>query len=344
LTEAWESEGRAALQHVLAIGSGTEGGGAGHALYYDTEWNSRHGRLGDFIRSQARHDELSWGPHLILTTQPEIDSFCQEFYDWRTYLNLGQAKDAATRLRACKYSGSPAERRRLRKMWPQATGLPEDPIHVVVMSYASFLEDYLHVCQIPWGIVIVDDGASWMAASQGDPNSSLAALWDKAFWSSNDHYTGLAGTTLSQWDFELEDWKENLTADGASNVIKDAYIGLTARHRILTASKLSLEQRQSVDLLPVSGVVNFVAPHFASVVREEWDRNNIAKDAASMDHFRRLVARYTVVHHPDALDYDMKELAVQALEGKLPLTDEGPEALAPVEIPETSLSWMAGAT
>lgn len=334
LTEAWESKGRAALQHVLAIGSGTVGGGAGHALYYDTEWNSRHGRLGDFIRSQARLDELSWGPHLIITTQPEIDSFCQEFYDWRTYLSLGQARDDTTRLRACKYSGSRTERRRLRKMWPSATGLPEDPIHVIVMSYASFLEDYLHVCQIPWGTVIVDDGASWMAASQGDPNSSLAALWEKAFWSTNDHYTGLAGTTLSQWDFELDDWKENLTADGSSNAIKDAYIGLTARHRILTASKLFLQHRQSVDLLPVSGVVNFVSPHFAFVVREEWDRNNISKDAPSMDHFRRLVARYTVVHHPGDLDSDMKDLAVQALEGSLPLTDEGPEALAPVEIPE----------
>ena len=73
LTEAWESEGRATLTKILE----TDGRAC---LYYDTEWNSRHGRLGDFLRSQARENEnddsvssLTWGPHLILTTQPEVD-------------------------------------------------------------------------------------------------------------------------------------------------------------------------------------------------------------------------------------------------------------------------------
>ena len=369
LTDAWEMEGRSALQQILetstaaimeninssntTIGNNSNQRsmvGTGNALYYDTEWNTRHGRLGDFIRTQARQDELGWGPHLIITTQPEVDLFCQEFHDWRTYLDLRQARDnnidssmkedyhhhhhAHTIVRACRYAGKAAERRQLRKMWSSATGLPEDPIHVVCMSYAVFLEDYLHVCQVPWGTVILDDTACWMAASQGDPNSSLAAIWDSAIWASNDHYTGLAGTALSAWDFALEDWRSNLTVDEASQVVKDAYVGLTAQNRIITASKLVLEQRQNVDLLPVSGIVNFVAPHFAGVVREEWDRNNIAKDTASMDHFRRLVARYTVVHHPDILDCDMKELAVRALEGKVAPIDEGPEALAPVEVTE----------
>lgn len=334
LTDAWESAGRAGLTRVLE----TEGR-AGTALYYDTEWNSRHGRLGDFLRSQAQKENggntasLAWGPHLILTTQPEVDLFCQEFHDWRTYLNLSHDRISCP-MRACKYSGTSARRRQLRKMWPRATGLPKDPLHVVVMSYATFLEDYLHVCQLPWGTVIVDDGASWMAAAQGDPNSSLAALWDQAIWSSNDQFTGLAGTTGSNWDFNMEDWRENLNAETVSNVIKDACIGITARHRILTASRLFLEQRQSVDLLPVSGVVSFLVPHFAAVVREEWERNNIAKDAASMDHFRRLIAKYTVVHHSDALESDPNELAIAALQGRLPLQDDGPEPLAPVEVSE----------
>jgi hypothetical protein len=179
-----------------------------------------------------------------------------------------------------------------------------------------------------------------MAVSQGDPNSTLGSLWEQAIWSTKDHYTGLAGTmtTATPWDFQMKDWSEHVNEpDNAA--IKEAYIGLTARHRILTASKMYIEQRSSVDLLPVSGVVNFLAPHFAAVVREEWDRSNISKDANSMDHFRCLIAHYTIVHAPHATtpDTTMLDLALRALQGDLPTTqhDSDPsQDLAPEEITE----------
>lgn len=327
LSDAWATKCRPRLHSIMQSG-------AGHALYYDVHWNSRHGRLADFLRTQTPGDEVSWGPHLIIATQPEVPLFCQEFHDWRTYLSLVLTKGEKTDMRAMQYTGTSEERRQLRRMWPKATGLPEDPIHVVVMSYTAFLKDYLHVCQLPWGTVIVDDGASWMAAGQGDPNASLASIWDHAMWSSNDHHTGLAGTTISNWDFESDSWK--VASQEPNSLLREAYIGLTARHRIMTASRLAVVNRHALDPLPISGIVNFIAPHFASVVREEWDRNNIAKDAASMAHFRSLVARFTVVHHPDATDgdTDMKELAEKALEIKFSLQDKGPVLSAPLEVSE----------
>ena len=325
LTAAWQRLGRPALQQILDTTC--------NALYYDTQWNSRHGRLGAFLRlRQVQKDD--WGPHLIVTTQPDVDAFAAEFYDWRTFLDPTKRG-----LRACRYTGNAEERLMLRRVWSKAGGWPTDAVHVVILSYATFLKDYIHFCQMPWGTVLLDDGASWMATSQGDPNSSLAALWEQAIWSKNDHFTGLAGTTLSRWNFEMLDWQENITSDNAP--LKEAFIGLTARHRVLTASRMSVKQKQSKELLPVSGVVSFVAPHFAAVVKEEWDRNNIIKDTACMDHFRKLVARFTVVHHSspsEEPETDMTALAVRALEGRLPLQDLGPKPLAPSEISDEAFS------
>jgi hypothetical protein len=330
VTQAWKDHGRPALARILDGSGGT--GIAGSALYYDTEWNHRYGRLGDFFRSRAvvhsdKEMASNWGPHLIVTTTPDVDTFAAEFLDWRTFLH-----PTLRGLRACRYVGSLEERQGLRRLWSTSVGLPSDTVHVVISSYATFLQDYLHFCQVPWGTVLLDDGASLMAVSQGD--TRLGRLWRKFLWSTKDHFAGLAGSialsTSSRWDFDRLNWANDITDPALTAFMKDCLIGLTARHRILTASRMIVEEKQVDELLPVSGLVQFVAPHFAAVVQEEWDRNNIAKDAVCMDHFRRLVARYTVVYsyqttHPTS----MLELAVQALQGSLPLKDSGPSESAP---------------
>lgn len=223
-------------------------------------------------------------------------------------------------LRAISYIGSSEQRKRLRKKFPEATGLAEAPFHVLITSYANFLQDYLHFCQIPFEAVVVDDGVAWMAAANADPNSPLGTVWDSALFSKNDHQMGLADIKSSDWDFSVDELDKE--------VIKDAWIGLTARHRILTSSTTRLQQRASAESIPVAGLINFVSPHFADAVREEWDRSRISNDPASMQHFRKLLARVVVVHSPSSTYYgDLKnhELALQSLQGELKVSEHDDE-------------------
>jgi hypothetical protein len=301
ITEFWANVCLPRLLAVLQTG-------AGHALLHDVQWESRHGRVANLLESLAR-DKSSFGPHLIITTEPDVERFGQEFRTGNSHLRLLTTVNADS-LRVLRYKGTPEQRVKLRKLFPDATGLPEAPFHVIITSYSHFLQDYLHFCQTPFEVIIVDDGVSWMAAAQGDPNSTVGLLWDSAMWSKSDQQVGLAGALHKEWDYTVEDFDED--------TVKDAWIGLSARHRIMTSSTLRIQQRNSIEVVPVSGLVNFVAPHYADVVREEWDRSRIATDAASMEHFRKLLTRSLVVHHPGSAHQDTYRLAMQALQGELP--------------------------
>lgn len=298
--------------------------GAGHAVYHDVQWPSRHGRIANLLQTLSLTDDDNMGPHLIVTTEPEVAHFAQEFHD-ANRVRLVTANEQKS-LNVLAYQGSARRRRKLRRYFSQGTGLPEAPYHVIVTSYASFLQDYFHFCQLPFEVVVLDDGVSWMAAAEGDKNSAIGSIWDGAIWSKNDHQVGLAGTTFKQWDYSKDIMSEA--------TIKEAWIGLTARHRVMTSSTLRIQQRQSVDLPPVSGLIDFVAPHFSDVVREEWDRSKITSDASSMEHFRQLMARSTVVHHPNSVDKDMRSLALLALNGKLPSPDRFNDPQVPSLIPD----------
>ena len=106
---------------------------------------------------------------------------------------------------------------------------------------------------------------------------------------------------------------------------------MTARHRLATSSRLKVQHnRSSSDTLPVSGVVSFIAPHFAEAVREEWDRSRITTDAASMRHFQRLVTRSMVVHDSSTEETDVFKLAIEALQGQL----LAPERADDPDVPE----------
>ena len=304
LTTAWTTTCLPRLLSVL-------GKGAGHAIYHDVDFNSRHGRMADLIRHLAETSE-NYGPHLIITVEPEVPSFAQEFFDVNRHLGFINSF-SAQKMRALNYQGSPKARRKLRRHFAQAKGLPESAFHVAITTYANFLADYLHFCQVPWDCVILDDGVSWMSAAQGDHNSAIGTIWENGIWSSNDQHVGLAGTSASDWSFSLDVIPEA--------VVREAWIGLTARHRIMTSASMTVEQRQSADPVPVSGLISFVAPHFSATVREEWDRSRISADSKSMDHFRELVARSTVVHCSDKPTSDMHDLAILCLTGKLNARD-----------------------
>ena len=311
LTDSWRDTCLPRLQAILEKG-------VGHAIYHDLEHSTRHARLADFLKNPCSHKgngakEGVFGPHLIVTTQPDTIKFAKEFHDMRSHIRLVLDRDDENdnEMRVMLYDGTKSERRKMRKFFSEASGLSEDTFHVIVVSYTNLLKDYLHFCQMAFDIVILDDGASWMAASHGDPNSSIATVWEKGIWSGHQH-VGLAGTfgaTANKWDFSADEVGEE--------AIKDACMGLTARHRVMTASHMVAAQRSSLELLPVSGLVSFLEPDFAAVVQEEWDRSNISKDAESMQHFRRLVARSMVLHGDDFEDGDIFETTLDALEGKL---------------------------
>jgi hypothetical protein len=300
MTASWANACLPRLMSILHTG-------VGHAVYHDVNWSTRHGRIANLLEELSREDN-DFGPHLIVTVEPDVERFAQEFRAVNSHLRLMSTVNTEC-LRALRYTGE--HRTKLRKQFPDATGLPDAPFHVIITSYAHFLQDYLHFCQLPFEVVIMDDGVSWMAAAQGDPNSPIGTVWDGAIWSKNDHQMGLAGAFYKDWDYSMEEFDEE--------TVKEAWIGLTARHRVVTSSTARVQQRSSADLLPVSGLVNFVAPHYADTVREEWDRSRITTDAASMKHFRKLLTRSLVVHDPESEEQDVYQLAIQALQGDLPV-------------------------
>ena len=352
ITQTW-------TKHCLPRFTSVLNMGAGHAIYHDVHWATRHGRIASLLKSLATsnngddnnddEDNKNFGPHLIVTVQPEMHNFCQEFRDLNGRVSLVLPKDGE--LQVLPYQGTKAARRKLRcQYFPQANyGLPESSFHVMVTTYSNFLEDYLHFCQIPFECVILDDSQKWMSAASIDSNSAIGSIWENGMWSHNDQQTGLAGTSTielggggtsagvfggigvspttiagglgiagagsggdlgsgDQWDFSIDGY------DIPESKVKEAWVGLTARHRIMTSSSFSMETGNGSsssssrsasstprpgEVVPVSGLVSFVAPHFADLVREEWDRSRIASDVKSMDHFRQLVARSTIVHYCD---------------------------------------------
>ena len=295
--------------------------GVGHAIYHDTKWQTRHGRIADLL-SELASKEDNFGPHLVVTVNPEVERFAKEFRGVNSHRRLISLVETKF-LRSMTYTGSSHHRRRLRKRFAEASGLAEAPYHVIITTYSHFLSDYIHFCQLPFESVIVDDGVSVLAAAQADGNSNLTAMWESGFFSKSDQQIGLAGASLKDWNFA----SDNIDAA----MMKDACIGLTARHRILTTSSFASSPSRQ-DPLPISGLLSFIMPHFADAVREEWDRSKISNDTASMKHFQKLLTHSVVVHSLQSGEKDLYSLASQSLMGKLPpcerMSDPVPEVIS----------------
>lgn len=296
--------------------------GVGHAIYHDTDWKTRHGRVANLLGELAAKSN-SFGPHLIITVEPDVQRFAKEFRAVDSHLRLMSLVDTEL-LRAMEYSGSMEERRHLRTRFTDASGLAEASFHVIITSYTNFLKDYAHFCQVPFETAIVDGGFSLLAASQANGNSQLSTLWESGFFSKSDHQMGLAGTNLKDWNF--------LSTDIETSMLKEAWIGLTARHRILTTHSC-INAHDKSDPLPITGLVNFTMPHFADSAKEEWDRSRISNDPASMQHFQKLLAHCMVVYSPKNANRPMLELALDSLAGQL-VADEHASDPVPEVIPD----------
>jgi hypothetical protein len=292
--------------------------GSGHAVYCDIEWPTRHGRIAHLLEQLAHKTR---GPHLIVTTKPEVEVFAQEFRSIEDHLRLIPNRTPNDNLRALTYTGSKSHRRKLRENFGSANGLRDSSFHVMVTSYSVLLKDYLHLCQMPYQVVILDDGWSWLAAAHIDSNSSLGTLWDQSIFSASDQHIGLAGTAQKKWNFSDDTFSEER--------VKNACIGLTSRHRILTTSSMSTGPRDARQHGPVPGLVSFLLPQFADVVREDWDRSRIITDVSCMDHMRKLASRSVVVYHPNGNRNDLYQLAIDGMIGALSPGDRSHDPAVP---------------
>ena len=127
-THMWQSVALPKFLQVLATG-------AGHAMYHDVQWSTRHGRIANVLQQFGGGGE-SHGPHLILTTQPDVQLFAQQFRK-RSWWDPDDDDDSPA-LSVLPYVGSPQERKVLRKNFTHASGLPSSAFHVAVASYTHF--------------------------------------------------------------------------------------------------------------------------------------------------------------------------------------------------------------
>jgi hypothetical protein len=317
----------------------------GNAIYIDVQWSTRHSRIADLFYTQKQthrssngrgnnsiydNDNDVWyydnyGPHLIVTTENEVQRFAQEYYPWdhptrifgNNDTNLEEKRDHT--LYALTYRGTKKQRRRLRKLFTNATGIASASFHVVITSYDYFMEDWLHFCQIPFDTVVLDDGVPWLAVKEA--NSTLGIVWSSAIFSANDQFNGLAGTTNKEWDFSRD-----IISEAA---IKEAWIGLTAKHRIATGSTMAISNEQSTDCVPVSNLLEFLTPQFFSDIKDDWDKSKASSDAITSDHFRKLLSRFIAVYYDKSPIPEMAVLSESAIFGTLESPDRTNEKIVP---------------
>lgn len=173
----------------------------GHVIYHDLDWDGRTHRIADILYTMAStHD--NFGPHLILCTSDQVPAWEMSFEGLGCFSSL-----SSTILRALSYTGTKRQRHNiLPYLYATAVGssssscsfvetstyLPNAPYHVVITSYRVFLQDFVPLCQIPWQIVILDDGMSWLGTAHFDPNGKIGRSWD-AIFTKSDGWAGLAG-------------------------------------------------------------------------------------------------------------------------------------------------------
>ncbi len=302
--------------------------GTGNAVLHDMRWKTRISRILDILKglalSQSSGDqngfdvkfgsgqnsyaiEPNYGPHLIITSEHDLDAFMRALGPLD--LSMGaksKSKGTSFYLRGLRYQGNINYRRKMRTDYFTPiclAGLSSAPYNVIVTTYKTFFEDYIHFCRIPFQTVVLDDGMSWLGTAHYDPNGQIGKVFDIALWNKSDNYAGTAWVEDETWNFAL-----NVCADGRlltdtnkesndrSKSISTTVTGLTARRRILVASSLHSRHRDVTYSAPASSILSFLLPQFTEVVREEWDRSRIHTCEKSMEYVQKLICRGIVVY------------------------------------------------
>ena len=346
--------------------------GAGHAVVHDMQWTERSVRVANLLQNLARQQPASsssttpreaysnYGPHLIVTSSgDDFDKFASVFGQLGSGVHSsifkkddGEEVDDVI-LRALPYQGSKKQRRQLRKhfgsLMPSSgshfaflAGLRDSPFHVIITTYSVLMEDYAHFCQIPFQVVVLDDGMSWLGCSQADPSGKLGEVWNTGLWNNTDFGAGRAGQGSKSWNFskdvveaEKKPKSSSSSSSSSSSAITEGsrsssgkpLIGLTARHRILLASNMHTHYRDSTFKAPVLGLLSFLAPQFADTIKSDWEKSRIFSCKMSMTYIRSMLARLIVIYGRSFIGddpNDLMALSLKALDGKLPLRSMNP--------------------
>ena len=342
--EEWTKTSKPRLLNILRTG-------AGNAILHDREWTCRAYRVANLLQNlavphsvanssdQKVYDEFvhwndirlsgksspslvrgfpNYGPHLIVTTSQDFDTFVAVFNQLgnrvsvpgllgdRNCRGLFITNPEEVRLRALPYHGDESRRRRLREHFANSFGgLPNSTYHVVVTTYDDFVEDYTNFCHVPFQAVIMDDGMSWLGCAHYDPQGDISKVWNSAVWSkagSNQRHLNPCRS-----DIASDVGKKNKTHHGSSkkeNELREEnklQIGLTARHRIIIASNMHANYRGQLYKAPVPGLLSLLTPQFMDVIRDDWERCKLYNCKKSMEHVRSLIARSLVVYSGDCL-------------------------------------------
>ena len=247
----------------------------------------------------------NYGPHLIVTpTEEDLDTFIAVFHQTgksgekglKNRSDVIKTNPDEVQLRALSYQGDGSCRRRLRKHFTKSfDGLPSSAYHVVVTTYADFVEDYAHFCRMSFQAVVMDDGMSWLGCAHYDPQGVVGKVWNSAIWSKNQGQL----TSRKNDVFGEVEKKSKASSSKKDSETKDdrkLQVGLTARHRILVASRMHARYRGQVYKAPVPGLLSFLTPQFTDIIRDDWDRSKVYNCKKSMEHIRSLVARSVVVY------------------------------------------------
>lgn len=313
--------------------------GAGNLVLHDMLWRTRANRVLELLKGlatstsevkldshESRHPiEPNYGPHLIMTNESDLDTFMHALgpLDFSLGAKSSSSGDTSFYMRGLRYHGNNENRRRMRIDHFTSvglSGLSDTPYNVIVTTYKTFLQDYLHFCQIPFQSVVLDDGMSWLGTAHFDPNGQIGKVFDMAMWNKSDNHAGLAGVKDEKWNFALDVSPDGIidTSTKSNDSIESAsssLTGLTARRRILVASSLHSRYREVTYSAPVPALLSFLLPQFTDVVREEWDRSRIHTCEKSMEHIRRLISRGIVVYNGSKTTEDLFSLAISSMTG-----------------------------
>ena len=316
-SEQWNVKCLPRIQDIMRIGPG-------HVILHDLQWKTRFNRVLDILTSLAfnreNSDKPNYGPHLIITTQADYGKYMDALDPLDYFVN----NNSDFYLRSLGYNGSKKNRRftRIKHFTSIAlSGQKDAPYNVLVTTYRNFIQDYEHLCQIPFQGVVLDDGMCWLGAANYDTNGQLGKVFDKGVWNQSDHHAGLAGVRNVDWDFSADVSKPKTSddRDDEDESKKQILLGLTARYKIIVASSLHSKYRDVIYPAPVPGMLSFFFPQFADVVKEEWDRSRIQVCNESIEHIRKLLCRCIVVFKSDNdyLKHIMQDLAIMSMNGKI---------------------------
>ena len=202
------------------------------------------------VEGQHKNDRRNsilknFGPHLIVTSEIEMKNW-ENVFPKLGFFNSHSTNHESMEheddggdeiaLRALIYVGSSKARRRLRRHLrfmvpivnnntpsrctsgpPSVISTKDAQFHVVITSYQILIRDFVHLCKIPWQVVILDDGVGWLGASQHDPNGKIGRAWD-GLWSKADSGIGMAGAFTVNSKFHDTDGFADFFDDDSSSV------------------------------------------------------------------------------------------------------------------------------